>query len=91
MSSRILLVDDEPKILRGLRRVLSDDQSAWDVSTAGGADEALVRMRQIDFDAVVTDANMPGRDGFALLADFEAIHSEFSDPAGRAVEAECPS
>jgi putative two-component system response regulator len=69
MSSRILLVDDEPKVLRALERVLSHDPGAWDVRTAGGADEALTYLSQTDFDALVTDVNMPGRDGFALLAD----------------------
>jgi len=72
MSSRILLVDDEPKVLGGLRRVLLDDESDWEVHTAGGADEALARMGQIPFDAVVTDVNMPGRDGFALIAEMRS-------------------
>ncbi|MBN1510942.1 MAG: response regulator [Phycisphaerae bacterium] len=67
MTSRILLVDDEPEALRGLERVLSTEPSGWAVCTAGSADEALARMREADFDAVVTDVRMPGRDGFWLL------------------------
>ncbi len=51
MNWRVLLVDDEPQVLRGLRRVLSEDSFNWDVRTAGGADEALAQMRQADFDA----------------------------------------
>ncbi|MEW6250794.1 MAG: HD domain-containing phosphohydrolase [Planctomycetota bacterium] len=69
MSSRILLVDDEPKVLRALERVLSSDAGDWDVRTAGGAAEALTCLGQTDFDAIVTDVNMPGRDGLALLAE----------------------
>jgi putative two-component system response regulator len=69
MRSHILLVDDEPKVLRGLERVLLDDVSDWTVNTASGAEEALAKLRQADYDAVVTDVNMPGRDGFALLSE----------------------
>lgn len=69
MTSRVLLVDDEPNVLRGLQRVLSDDASDWDVRTATGTEEALAALRQENYDVVVTDANMPGRDGFALLAE----------------------
>ncbi len=69
MHSRVLLVDDEPQVLRGLERVLAGDSFHWEIRTAGGAEEALAEMRQGEFDAVVTDVNMPGRDGFALLRD----------------------
>jgi putative two-component system response regulator len=72
MSSRILLVDDEPKVLRALERVMADDAGGWAVSTAGCAAAALAQMGEVAFDAVVTDVNMPDRDGFALLAEIRS-------------------
>jgi putative two-component system response regulator len=73
VNSRILLVDDEPSILRGLQRVLSDDPSGWIVSTAGSVEAALAQLRRDAIDAVVTDVNMPHQDGFALLAEMRRL------------------
>ena len=72
MKRRILFVDDEPNILNSLRRMLHAERSQWDMSFVDGAHAALDQMRTASFDAVVSDVNMPGKDGFALLAE---IHS----------------
>ncbi|MFH1417730.1 MAG: HD domain-containing phosphohydrolase [Planctomycetota bacterium] len=68
MKRHILFVDDEPNVLEGLRRMLRAERDRWDMSFVGGADAALDQIRAGDFDAVVSDVNMPGKDGFALLA-----------------------
>ena len=67
MTSRVLLVDDEPKVLRALQRVLAEEPGAWEVATAESVDDALAQTRLTAFDVIVTDVNMPGRDGFSLL------------------------
>ena len=72
MTQRILFVDDEPKVLSALRRMLSGGQDDWSLSFAGGADEALAMMRESDFDVVVTDVNMPAKDGLTLIAEMRA-------------------
>lgn len=64
---KILFVDDEPNILDGLKRLLHDHRNIWDFTFAGGVDEALQRTAEIDFDVIVTDITMPGKDGFELL------------------------
>ncbi len=69
MKKHVLFVDDEPNVLDGLRRMLRGERGRWELDFAGSADEALDRMRAGDFDAVVSDVNMPGKDGFALLAE----------------------
>jgi putative two-component system response regulator len=71
MKKHVLLVDDEPEVLRGLQRVLGHAQSDWDVSTACRADDALHKLRQTPCDAIVTDVNMPGQDGLTLLAEIQ--------------------
>ncbi len=68
MKRRILFVDDEPNFLDGLRRMLSRQRLVWDMHFANGVDEAENKMREMDFDAVVSDVMMPLRDGFSLLA-----------------------
>lgn len=69
MKRRILFVDDEPHVLDGLRRMLRAERDRWDMSFVDGVDAALDQMRATSFDAVVSDVNMPGRDGFTLLAE----------------------
>ena len=60
--SRILVVDDDPAILRMMRRVLEVD--GYDVLLAPDGDAALDVMRQDAADLVILDLMLPGRDGF---------------------------
>ncbi|MEL6446837.1 MAG: response regulator [Pseudomonadota bacterium] len=64
---RIVFVDDEQNILQGLRRMLRPMRHEWEMHFADGADAALEIMRDGEFDVVVTDMRMPGKDGAALL------------------------
>lgn len=64
--ARVLLVDDEPAILDGLRRQL---RRSFEVTTAVGGREALDLMRsEAPFAVVLSDMRMPGMDGAAFLA-----------------------
>jgi EAL domain-containing protein (putative c-di-GMP-specific phosphodiesterase class I) len=62
---RVLVVDDEPLILRAVSRKLA--KAGMEVSTAGNAEEALDHMAEGEFDVVFSDINMPGMGGVALL------------------------
>jgi len=64
---RILLVEDERKMARAIRRGLEQEGYAVDVSAEG--DEALVRGIENDYDAVVLDVMLPGRDGFSICRE----------------------
>jgi two-component system, OmpR family, response regulator len=61
---RILLVEDEPKMARVLRRGLEQEGYAVDAATDGEA--ALVRARFEEYDVIVLDVMLPGRDGFSV-------------------------
>jgi signal transduction histidine kinase/CheY-like chemotaxis protein len=63
----VLVVDDEPDALEAVRRILED--SGAHVLVAGGADEALERIRAQRFDVIVSDIAMPKRDGYELVAE----------------------
>ena len=65
-ENRILFVDDDAALLRGLRRMLLG--SDWSIECASSVDEALAILNQSSNDVVVSDIGMPGKDGFALLA-----------------------
>ncbi|MGH9497086.1 MAG: response regulator [Candidatus Sulfotelmatobacter sp.] len=64
---RILFVDDESKILDGIRRMLHADRNRWDMEFAVGGEAALKACEAATFDVVVSDMRMPGMDGATLL------------------------
>jgi HD-like signal output (HDOD) protein/CheY-like chemotaxis protein len=67
MARTLLLVDDEPLVLTGLRRGLYSMRDEWNMEFAGSGEEALQLMAKHPFDAIVTDMRMPGMDGAQLL------------------------
>ncbi len=67
MKRQILFVDDEPKVLDGLRRMLRPMRDEWDLTFAASAREALDAIDRAPFDVVVSDMRMPEMDGAALL------------------------
>lgn len=66
---KILFVDDEPKVLQGLRRMLHSMRHEWTMEFAVGGQEALEFLAKAPYDVVVTDMRMPGMDGAQLLKE----------------------
>lgn len=60
-KTRILVVDDEPTVSRGLQLLLERD--GHDVLAVASADVALVAMSGRKFDLVITDFHLPGLRG----------------------------
>jgi two-component system alkaline phosphatase synthesis response regulator PhoP len=67
---RILIVDDEPKIVRLVRDYL--EQAGFGVSVAGDGSEALMRARTEHPDLVVLDLGLPGLDGLDVTRTLRA-------------------
>ena len=66
-ASPILLVDDSPANLLALEAVL---QSLGEpLVRAGSGQEALRRLRDADFAAVLLDVRMPGMDGYQVARE----------------------
>jgi DNA-binding response OmpR family regulator len=61
---RILVVEDEIKMARAVRRGLEQEGYAVDLTAEG--EDALHRATEYDYDAVVLDVMLPGLDGFGL-------------------------
>ena len=64
---RILFVDDEPRILDGLRDMLRRERKRWDMVFALGGEAALAECERQPFDVLVSDMRMPQMDGAQLL------------------------
>ncbi len=62
---RVLLVDDEPLILRALSRLLRCD--SYDTLTASSGQEALEIIRGTPVQLLITDNIMPGMTGVELI------------------------
>ncbi len=64
MTGRLLVVDDEPKLLRALAVDLKGE--GYDVLTARNGREALICVAYKMPDLIVSDVRMPGMDGYEL-------------------------
>ena len=65
----ILFVDDERKVLNGLKRLLAVHAEKWDMRFAASGAEGLEVLSTVDVDVLVVDLLMPGVTGLDLLED----------------------
>jgi len=66
MRPTVLLVDDDPRVLDGLTRVLH--REPYRLLRAGSADEAAAILEREPVDVIVCDEQMPGMCGTEFLA-----------------------
>jgi two-component system KDP operon response regulator KdpE len=71
--ARILVVDDEPEILRALRSSLT--HRGYEVVTAERGDEALARVRSNHPDAILIDLGLPDLHGVEVIRRIRADSS----------------
>ena len=64
---RVLLVDDERLLLVSLTRALQVKRPEWTIETASDGVEAMRLLKSQHVDLLITDVQMPGMDGLALL------------------------
>jgi CheY-like chemotaxis protein len=65
---QVLLVDDSPVSLKVMRKVLDSSVFRLNIDDANTGAEALARCDAEPFDVVFLDVNMPGLNGYAILA-----------------------
>lgn len=75
MKHLIAFVDDEPNILRGLRRLLRSKRDVWDMVFLEGGEAAIEWLDENEPDAIITDMRMPNVDGAKVL-EFAASHKK---------------
>lgn len=71
---RVLFVDDDQRLLDGLRRALHSDRERWQIRFAASGAEALSELERETADVVISDMRMPGMDGATLLEQIAELH-----------------
>ena len=64
---RVLVVDDNPDVLRLFTRMLHVCDDTLSVTTASNGEQALEELHSKPFDLVLLDVVMPGMDGWEVL------------------------
>ena len=67
---RVLVVEDARDLARTLQKALQEEGFAIDVAADG--EDGLHQMREVDYDAVILDLMLPGRDGWSVLEEARA-------------------
>ena len=73
-EKKLLVIDDEPAIREGVRRILESE--SFQVETFASGHAALERIKQEPFDLVVTDLKMPGISGMEVLKAIKEIQPD---------------
>lgn len=71
---RILLVDDDSRVLFVLQETLAPLREHYEIVSAGNGQTALARINEICFDLVITDLRMPDIDGVELTETIRALN-----------------
>ncbi len=75
---KILVVDDHPSVLEGIRSVLAREIRDAEVEVAATAQEATAKCNRDRFHVVVLDMSLPGRSGPELIAELKRLQPETS-------------
>ena len=74
MAKKVLVVDDEKLIVKGIR--FSLEQDGMEVDCAYDGEEALECILAEDYDLIVLDLNLPGMDGMDILRELRQKNEE---------------
>lgn len=75
MPEKILIVDDEPDMLKLLSMIIKE-KTPYEVTTTNNPLEALDFAKKGGFDLVIADLKMPGLDGIELLDAIKHVDEE---------------
>ncbi len=76
---KVMVVEDDPEMLQLITLVISDWGLPLSVTPADNGFEALLLMGQNCPDVLVTDLNMPGMDGFQMIASLRSVGAAFDE------------
>lgn len=74
--AKILIVDDEPIVLKTMKDILLSLWENYEIHTAISGEDALEMIGQTDFDVLVTDVLMPEMDGIELMRKAKGLRED---------------
>ncbi len=75
MPEKLLIVDDEPDMLKLLSMIIRE-KTPYEAVTTNNPQEALELAKKGGFDLVITDLKMPGLDGVDLLEAVKKVDED---------------
>jgi len=78
MSQNILVVDDDPLVLRSVKRLL--DNEGYHVEAVKSAKQGFERIKSQDFHILICDIRMPEIDGIELTTQIKDYHKSQNKP-----------
>ena len=71
MAKKILIVDDEPLIVKGLKFAL--EQDGYETDSAADGEEAIRKFYESEFDLIILDVMLPKLDGIAVCQQIREV------------------
>jgi len=72
---RILVADDHPIVRKGLKQIIEETSDIIVEDEAGNGYEVLEKIQKNNFDVVLLDISMPGKNGLDVLKQIKTIKS----------------
>src|SRR5215475_4881756 len=71
---RILIADDHPLVRAGLRQILARHDDLNVLGEAENYGAILARLREAEYDVMLLDVSLPGKNGIEILKSVREIH-----------------
>lgn len=73
---KILIIEDESAIRRVLKKIISEENDAYEVDEAEDGLEGIEKVQKEDFDLILCDIKMPKMDGMEVLEKIKKVKPE---------------
>jgi len=71
--TKILVVDDHFIVRKGLVSILTESPETVEVDEAGSGEEALAKVADAQYDLILLDIALPGKNGLQVLKEMKAL------------------
>ncbi len=77
MKNKILIIDDDDLVRKSVSNILI--KAGYEVAVAQDSFEAITEIKRQNFDLIVSDIRMPGKNGVETVRDIRKIVKQHSD------------
>ncbi|HMT29306.1 MAG TPA: response regulator transcription factor, partial [Bacteroidia bacterium] len=69
---KILIADDHSFVRKGIRQIISEEFKNAEIEEVANSHDLLQLSRKINFDIIISDLSMPGKNGLEMIKDLRA-------------------